>query len=71
MAHVDRSVVSVELEGLDADERREAMFDHLMRAADLAENTARLLADDMTEEERVSVMGAARTLSRIARRVRA
>lgn len=71
-AHFDPSILGIEpsqLEEMDEDERKEALFDALMRAADLANAIAKAFSKDLGAE-RAEVVEASRALAKVGRKVR-
>ena len=68
----DPSILGIypdELKDMEPEERKEALYEHLMRASDVAEHTARAFKDDLSPSDHSAVMSAAKELSQLARRL--
>jgi len=63
-------ITSEELAEMDEEERREALWDSLNRAADIAQHTADAFKADLPSSERGQVLQAFRILRDVARKTR-
>lgn len=59
-----------DLKAMDPEERKEALFESLMRAADIAEHTARAFEADLSPSERAAVVSTSKEISQLARRLK-
>lgn len=68
----DPSILGIypdEIKDMDTEELKEALYEHLMRASDVAEHTARAFKDSLSASDHSAILSAAKDLSQLARRL--
>lgn len=71
-ATFDPSILGIypdEIKDMDPEERTEAIYEHLMRASDVAEHTVRAFEENLSHADRSTILSVAKELSQLARRL--